>query len=109
MTKELYDKASEVIADDGKVLVDGPDGVVVALTRDAALEIADRLTEQSVRAVGQEHEGAEVSPFSLLRWIVPSVLQFTSQATTQALALRDLGWAPAHAREATCLITVSTY
>jgi hypothetical protein len=26
MTKELYDKPSEVIADDGKVLVDGPDG-----------------------------------------------------------------------------------
>jgi hypothetical protein len=55
MTKELYDKPSEVIADDGKVLVDGPDGVDVALTPDAALETADRLTAQAVRAAGQEH------------------------------------------------------
>jgi hypothetical protein len=56
MAKQTYDKPSEVIADDGKVLVDGPDGVDVALTPDAALETADRLTDEAARAAGQEHE-----------------------------------------------------
>lgn len=57
MTKEqTYDKPSEVIADNGKVLVDGPDGVDVALTPDAALETAFRLTDEAARAAGQERE-----------------------------------------------------
>lgn len=56
MGKELFDKPSEVVADDGKVLVDGPDGVDVALTPDAALETADRLTDQAARAAGQNLE-----------------------------------------------------
>lgn len=56
MTKETYSKPSEVTAEDGKVLVDGPDHVDVALTPEAALETADRLTDQAARAAGQERE-----------------------------------------------------
>jgi hypothetical protein len=37
MIKPTYDKPSEVVADQGKVLVDGPDHVDVALTPQAAL------------------------------------------------------------------------
>jgi hypothetical protein len=56
MGKKLYSKPSEVLADDGKVLVDGPDGVDVALTPDAALETGGRLIEQAATAAGQERE-----------------------------------------------------
>lgn len=56
MAKELYDKPSEVVADDGKVLVDGPDHVDVALTPAAALETANRLTDEAARAAGRERE-----------------------------------------------------
>jgi hypothetical protein len=56
MEKELYSKPSEVSAENGKVLVDGPDHVDVALTPEAALETADRLTDQAAKAAGQERE-----------------------------------------------------
>ncbi|MEJ7934620.1 hypothetical protein WG907_10160 [Sphingobium sp. AN558] len=53
--KKLYDQASHVAAEEGQVLVDGPDGVAVALTPDAALETAERLTAQAAQAAGQRH------------------------------------------------------
>jgi hypothetical protein len=56
MSKDTYSQPSEVVAEDGKVLVDGPDGVDVALTPDAALETANRLTDEAARAAGQERE-----------------------------------------------------
>ena len=51
--KELFNKASDVSSEDGQVLLDGPDGVDVALTPEAAEETADRLIEHSVNAAGQ--------------------------------------------------------
>lgn len=51
--KELYSKASDVSAKDGEVLVDGPDGVDVALTPEAAEETGNRLIDQAVTAAGQ--------------------------------------------------------
>ena len=51
--KELFNKASDVSSQDGKVLLDGPDGVDVALTPEAAEETADRLIQHSVNAAGQ--------------------------------------------------------
>jgi hypothetical protein len=51
--KEVYSKASDVTAEDGVVNVDGPDGVDVGLTPEAALETSDRLLEGAAIAVGQ--------------------------------------------------------
>lgn len=53
---KVYDEASNVDAEDGAVVVDGPDGVAVAVTPDAALEIADRLTDKAAEANGQRVE-----------------------------------------------------
>ena len=51
--KEIYSKASDVSAEKGIVNVDGPDGVDVGLTPEAALETSDRLLESAATAVGQ--------------------------------------------------------
>ena len=51
--KEVYSKASDVSAESGVVNVDGPDGVDVGLTPEAALETSDRLLEGAATAVGQ--------------------------------------------------------
>jgi hypothetical protein len=56
MANETYSKPSEVVADDGKVLVDGPDSVDVALTPEAALETGGRLIEEAAIAAGQRRE-----------------------------------------------------
>ena len=53
--KELFDEASHVSSNDGHVLVDGPDGVDVAMTPEAAEETGNRLIEQAVTAAGQRH------------------------------------------------------
>ena len=53
--KELFSKPSDVSSEDGQVLVDGPDGVDVALTPEAAEHTADRLIEHAVNAAGQRH------------------------------------------------------
>jgi hypothetical protein len=57
MSKETqtYNKATEVTTEEGRVLLDGPDGVDVALTPDAALETGNRLIEGAAEAVGKEH------------------------------------------------------
>ncbi len=53
MPNKVHDEASDVSAEDGVVMVDGPDGVAVALTPRAASETSDRLLEGSVEAQGQ--------------------------------------------------------
>ncbi len=54
MAKEpTYTEPSEVTAQDGRVLVDGPDHVDVALTPEAAEETSDRLLEGAAKAAGQ--------------------------------------------------------
>jgi hypothetical protein len=50
---KLHDEASTVTAEHGQVLVDGPDGVAVSLTPDAAVETSDRLLDAAVEAQGQ--------------------------------------------------------
>jgi hypothetical protein len=54
MGDKLYDTPSEVTAEDGKVLVDGPDAVDVELTPEAALETSDRLFQGGLKAKGQQ-------------------------------------------------------
>ena len=50
---KLYDEATKVTAEDGEVVLDGPDGVDVALTPEAALETGGRLIDQAAVAAGQ--------------------------------------------------------
>lgn len=69
---KIYEDASKVTAEDGSVLLDGPDGVAVAVTPEAALETADRLTDKAAEANGQQverdwverqrREGREIKP-----------------------------------------------
>jgi membrane peptidoglycan carboxypeptidase len=50
---KLYDEATKVTAKDGEVILDGPDGVDVKLTPEAANETSDRLLEAASQAAGQ--------------------------------------------------------
>jgi hypothetical protein len=54
MEDKIHDQASEVAAEDGAVVVDGPDGVAVLLTPDAASETSDRLLRGAMEARGQQ-------------------------------------------------------
>jgi hypothetical protein len=47
-------EASKVEAEGGEVIVDGPDGVDVRLTPDAAAETSDRLLDAAAMAQGQK-------------------------------------------------------
>lgn len=51
-----YSDPSTVSARQGEVIVDGPDGVAVAMTPDAAAETSDRLLHASTQAMGQRVE-----------------------------------------------------
>ena len=53
MDNKIHDEPSTVIAENGQVLVDGPDGVAVSLTPDAAVETSERLLQAAVEAQGQ--------------------------------------------------------
>lgn len=53
---ETYAKPSDVVAEEGRVLVDGPDSVDVAMTPEAAIESCDRMIEEGMRANGQLRE-----------------------------------------------------
>ena len=53
--KKIYHQPSLVTAEDGDVLVLGPDQVNVALDPDAAEETSNRLLEGSMKARGQRH------------------------------------------------------
>jgi len=50
---KTYDEPSSVEAEDGNVVLDGPDGVDVKMTPDAAVETSDRLLQSSLKAQGQ--------------------------------------------------------
>jgi hypothetical protein len=50
---ELFDQATKVTAEDGEVVLDGPDGVDVKLTPEAAEETSDSLLEGAMKARGQ--------------------------------------------------------
>ena len=54
MDDKVYDEATKVNAEDGKVVLDGPDGVAVLMTPDAALETSDRLLAGASQAMGQQ-------------------------------------------------------
>lgn len=56
MEDKVYDQASEIDAEDGKVVVDGPNGVAVLLTPEAAMETSDRLLFGAAKAQGQRVE-----------------------------------------------------
>lgn len=49
-----FDEPSEVEAEGGKVIVDGPDAVAVTLTPEAASETSDRLLYGAAKAQGQK-------------------------------------------------------
>lgn len=50
---ELYDEATKVSAENGEVILDGPDGVDVRLTPEAAQETSDNILEGAAEAAGQ--------------------------------------------------------
>ena len=50
---KVYDEPSSVKAEEGCVVVEGPDDVDVRLTPDAAEETSNRLLEGSMKARGQ--------------------------------------------------------
>lgn len=52
--KALFDKPSDVKAVEGRVEVEGPDEVDIALTPEAASETSDRLLGASFKARGQK-------------------------------------------------------
>ena len=51
---ELFDEATKVSARDGEVVLDGPDGVDVKLTPEAARETSNRLWDGAAKAHGQK-------------------------------------------------------
>ena len=51
--QSTYSDATDVTAEKGRVLLDGPDGVDVALTVEAAEETSDRLMQGAAKAAGQ--------------------------------------------------------
>ena len=53
MDNKIHNEPSTVIAENWQVLVDGPDGVAVSLTPDAAVETSERLLQAAVEAQGQ--------------------------------------------------------
>lgn len=55
MEREVYDDPSEVDAQDGEVLVKGPDSVDIRLTPGAAEETSDRLLNGAMKARGQRY------------------------------------------------------
>jgi len=54
---KVYDKPSDISAEDGTVMVDGPDGVAISLTPEAAEETSNRLLDGATEASGQRHSG----------------------------------------------------
>jgi hypothetical protein len=53
---DAHSEASDVFAEEGQVIVEGPDGVAVTLSPDAAEETARRLKAAAATARGQAGE-----------------------------------------------------
>ena len=56
MDSKIHDDPSDVAAEDGVVIVDGPDAVAVSLTVEAAEETSERLLLGSMAARQQQTE-----------------------------------------------------
>ena len=54
MDRQPENRPGEVTAEEGQVMIDGPDGVAVSMTPDAALETAERLFQGGLKGKGQE-------------------------------------------------------
>ena len=54
MDSKVYDEATKVDAEDGNVILDGPDGVDVVITPEAAEVTSDRLFQAAAVARGQK-------------------------------------------------------
>ena len=49
-----HNRPSRVVAEEGEVLVEGPDGIALSLTPEAAEETSHRLLDGAARAIGQK-------------------------------------------------------
>lgn len=49
----IYDEPSTVTAEEGTVIIDGPDGMALTITPEAAQETSHRLLEAAAEAAGQ--------------------------------------------------------
>ena len=56
MRDRLYHEPSTVSAEQGEVQIDGPDGIAIAMTPDAAAETSERLLAGAAQAQGQLSE-----------------------------------------------------
>jgi hypothetical protein len=54
MVNKLHDEPSEIDAEEGEVLVDGPNGLAISFTPEAASETSDRLLVGAAKAHGQQ-------------------------------------------------------
>ena len=52
---QVYDEPTDVKAEDGAVILNGPDGVGVRMTPAAAEETSERLLEGAMKARGQRY------------------------------------------------------
>lgn len=52
---KVYNEVTKVSAKDGEVILDGPDGVDVKLTPEAAEKTSDELMRGAIKATGQRH------------------------------------------------------
>ena len=53
---------SDVAAEEGEVIVDGPEGIALSLTPEAAHETSNRLKRGAIDAAGQRDRAARTSP-----------------------------------------------
>lgn len=58
MKNQTFDTPSEIDAEQGEVIVDGPDGVAFSLTPEAAEEVSDRLKRAAAKARRQRPSGS---------------------------------------------------
>lgn len=56
MPNRPYDEPSKVTAEEGEVQIDGPDGVAVSMTPEAAAETSDRLLKGAATGAGQRQK-----------------------------------------------------